>query len=71
MIADNINFKTKPVWQEMILRALYYRCLNCFHLWLFSGNEYKWIEKCRWTCTASGEIDSTVADIFMLKTEVE
>lgn len=64
------QFKIKIVWQEMILRALYYRCLNCFCLWLFPGNEYKWIEKCRWTWTASGEIDSTVADISMLKTEM-
>lgn len=63
------QFKTKIVWQEMILRALYYRCLNCFCLWLFPGNEYKWIEKCRWAWTASGEIDSTPPDISMLKTD--
>lgn len=63
------QFKTKIVWQEMISRALYYRCLNCFCPWLFPGNEYKWIEKCRRTWTAGGEIDSTVADISMLETE--
>jgi len=53
---------------EMIL---YYRCSNCLSHQLFPGNECKWIEKCRWTWTASGEIDSTVADISMLKTEME
>lgn len=63
------QFKTKIVWQEMISRALYYRCLNCFCLWLFPGNEYKWIEKCRWAWTASGEIDSTLPDISILKTD--
>lgn len=47
----------------------YYRCLNCFCRWLFPGNEHKWIEKCRWTWTAAGEIDSTAADISMIKTE--
>ncbi len=62
------QFKTKTVWQEMILRPIYYRCLNCFCLFLFPGNEDKWIEKCRWTWTAGGEIDSSLADIPMLET---
>lgn len=42
------QFEAKIVWQGMIFRALYYRWLNCFCLWLFPSNEYKWIGKCRW-----------------------
>lgn len=65
------QFRIKTVWQEMVSRALYYRCLNCFCLWLFPDNEYKWIEKCRWTWTAGGEIDSTVARHLHAETEME